>query len=59
MKFIFTTIAALLIVFVNAQTVKKATRQSWAGGVCCVSGVNYNVFLDTKLSAKKVSVEQV
>lgn len=59
MKFTLLLIAFLFYNYNNAQTVKKATRQSWAGGVCCISGVNYNVYLDSKLSIKKVSIHKI
>ena len=43
-----------------AQEVTQATRQGWAGGVCCVSGVNYTVTVLLKhQEPKTVEVEKI
>ena len=62
MKKMFQTL--IVIVFFTScapgQEVMQATRQGWAGGVCCVSGVNYNVtVLLRNQSPETIEVEKI
>lgn len=44
MKTLLSLLLFILTISVSAQLVNiKATRQHWAGGVCCVTGTNYSI----------------
>ena len=60
-----TTVLILLInlAFFTAKAqswqVVEATSQSWSGGVCCRSGVNYNIILESSDTTKKIIIDSV
>lgn len=51
--------AVLLVSITYAQEIKKATQQDWAGGVCCATGTNYVVTIETDFSADAVSLREI
>lgn len=58
-RFIFVSLIVFFAQFSIAQTVLTATSQGWVGGVCCVSGINYNVVFDLPNSVKTFEVDSV
>jgi len=44
---------------VNAQTITKATSQSWAGGVCCATGTNYVVDIELVNKPENIEIQEI
>ncbi|MFT5858306.1 MAG: hypothetical protein ACI865_000392 [Flavobacteriaceae bacterium] len=59
MKASIALIFILLLKSSISQEVIKATRQNWAGGVCCVSGTNFHVTLKIRQKLSDISIEDV
>lgn len=61
MKKIFTLVLCLSALFVNAQTFTTSlTSQPWAGGICCISGVDYSLTIKGSATAlDKLTVKAV
>lgn len=56
-------VTALFLIFLSSssigQTILKATKQDWAGGVCCISGTNYSLVFNLPKSVKTLEVDSV
>ncbi len=59
MKTILTIVLSFVLFSGISQEVIKATSQSWAGGVCCRTGVNYHVTIKTDIPASDLSVKKI